>query len=43
MSDLLREIPELLVVDSFEHKVQRPANKEDRERFYSFKKDAHKS
>lgn len=42
LSHLLREIPELVVVvDSFEQKVQRPANKDDRDNFYSFKKRAH--
>lgn len=42
MSDLLREIPDLVVVvDSFEQKVQRPANKDDQASYYSFKKRAH--
>lgn len=42
LSELVAEIPELVVVvDSFEQRVQRPINKEDRDSYYSFKKRAH--
>lgn len=42
LNELLQAIPELVViVDSFEQKVQRPKHKEDRDSWYSKKKKAH--
>jgi hypothetical protein len=42
LNELLQAIPELVVsVDSFEHKVQRPKAKSERDSWYSKKKQAH--
>jgi transposase len=42
LNELLQAIPELVViVDTFEQKVQRPKHKEDRDSWYSKKKKAH--
>jgi hypothetical protein len=42
LDDLLRDTPELVVViDSFEQRVQRPRNREEADRYYSGKKKQH--
>jgi hypothetical protein len=42
LDELLRDTPDLaVVIDSFEQKVQRPKNPDERDRFYSGKKKTH--